>query len=31
MTPVTQLLQAVQRGEPHAAAELLPLVYAELR
>jgi RNA polymerase sigma factor (TIGR02999 family) len=31
VTPVTQLLEAAQRGEPHAAAELLPLVYAELR
>ncbi len=31
MTPVTQLLEAARRGEPHAAAELLPLVYAELR
>ena len=31
MTPVTQLLEAARRGEPHAAAELLPLVYAKLR
>jgi RNA polymerase sigma factor (TIGR02999 family) len=31
MTPVTQLLEAAHRGEPHAAADLLPLVYAELR
>jgi RNA polymerase sigma factor (TIGR02999 family) len=31
MTLVTQLLEAVHRGEPHAAAELLPLVYTELR
>jgi hypothetical protein len=31
MTPVTQHLEAACRGEPHAAAELLPLVYAELR
>jgi len=28
---VTQLLQAAARGEPHAARELLPLVYAQLR
>ena len=27
----TQLLQAIQRGDPAAAAELLPLVYDELR
>lgn len=31
MTPVTQLLEAAHRGEPNAAGELLPLVYAELR
>ncbi len=31
MTPVTRLLEAVSRGEQHAAAELLPLVYTELR
>ncbi len=31
MTPVTQLLEAVRNGDPRAAAELLPLVYAELR
>ena len=31
MTPVTQLLEAARAGDPHAAAELLPLVYAELR
>lgn len=31
MTPVTRLLEAAHRGEPQAAAELLPLVYAELR
>ena len=30
MTPVTQLLEAAQRGDPHAATELLPLVYREL-
>jgi RNA polymerase sigma factor (TIGR02999 family) len=28
---VTQILEAVERGEPHAADELLPLVYDELR
>ena len=31
MTPVTQLLEAAQRGDRLAAAELLPLVYGELR
>lgn len=31
MTPVTQLLEAANRGDPQAAAGLLPLVYAELR
>jgi RNA polymerase sigma factor (TIGR02999 family) len=31
MTPVTQLLDAARNGDPHAAAELLPLVYGELR
>jgi hypothetical protein len=29
VTPVTQLLQAAHHGDPRAAAELLPLVYAE--
>src|SRR4051794_15426720 len=28
---VTQILTAIARGDPHAAAELLPLVYDELR
>lgn len=28
---VTQILNAIERGDPNAAAELLPLVYAELR
>jgi RNA polymerase sigma factor (TIGR02999 family) len=28
---VTQLLNAIERGDPHAAEELLPLVYDELR
>lgn len=31
MTPVPQLLEAAQRGDRQAAAELLPLVYEELR
>jgi RNA polymerase sigma factor (TIGR02999 family) len=31
MTEATRILKAVERGEPHAAAELLPLVYDELR
>ena len=31
MSDVTRLLDAVERGEPQAAEELLPLVYQELR
>jgi len=31
MTEVTQLLNAMDQGDPHAAAQLLPLVYDELR
>ena len=31
MTDVTQLLDAAAAGDPHAAADLLPLVYSELR
>jgi RNA polymerase sigma factor (TIGR02999 family) len=31
VTPVTQLLEAANRGDRQAAAELLPLVYDELR
>src|SRR5262249_5082810 len=31
MTEVSQLLNAVDRGDPQAAAALLPLVYDELR
>jgi RNA polymerase sigma factor (TIGR02999 family) len=31
MSEVTQILEAIQRGNPKAADELLPLVYAELR
>jgi RNA polymerase sigma factor (TIGR02999 family) len=31
MNEVSQLMSAVDRGDPHAAAHLLPLVYDELR
>jgi len=31
MNDVTQILSAVERGDPHAAEQLLPLVYDELR
>jgi RNA polymerase sigma factor (TIGR02999 family) len=31
MRDITCILSAAQRGDPHAAEELLPLVYAELR
>jgi RNA polymerase sigma factor (TIGR02999 family) len=31
MTDLTQILSAVEQGEPHAAERLLPLVYDELR
>jgi len=31
VSDVTQILAAAQAGDPHAAADLLPLVYAELR
>jgi RNA polymerase sigma factor (TIGR02999 family) len=31
MTGITQVLASIERGEPHAADELLPLVYDELR
>ena len=31
MADVTQILSAIDRGDPRAAAELLPLVYDELR
>src|SRR6478609_11395836 len=31
MADVTQLLQAIQQGEPQAAEALLPIVYDELR
>src|SRR5690349_20958937 len=31
MTDVTRILSAIERGEPRAAEQLLPLVYDELR
>lgn len=31
MSEVTEILNAIGRGEPHAADQLLPLVYDELR
>jgi len=31
MSEVTRILSAIEQGEPHAAEELLPLVYGELR
>jgi RNA polymerase sigma factor (TIGR02999 family) len=31
MSEVTQVLDAIEKGDPHAAAQLLPLVYDELR
>ena len=31
MSEVTRLLSALEHGQPHAAEELLPLVYDELR
>jgi RNA polymerase sigma factor (TIGR02999 family) len=31
MTNVTQILSAIEQGDPHAAEQLLPLVYEELR
>jgi RNA polymerase sigma factor (TIGR02999 family) len=31
MTDVTRILSAVERGDPHAADQLLPLIYDELR
>jgi RNA polymerase sigma factor (TIGR02999 family) len=31
MTEVTRILSAIERGDPHAAEQLLPLVYDELR
>src|SRR5688572_23901254 len=31
MNEITQMLGAIDRGDPHAAEQLLPLVYDELR
>ncbi len=31
MTEVTRILSAIEQGDPHAAGQLLPLVYEELR
>jgi RNA polymerase sigma factor (TIGR02999 family) len=31
MSDVTRILAAIEQGDPHAAEQLLPLVYAELR
>jgi hypothetical protein len=31
MTDVTEILNAIEQGDPHAADRLLPLVYDELR
>jgi RNA polymerase sigma factor (TIGR02999 family) len=31
MSEVTQILSAIEQGDPHAAEQLLPLVYEELR
>src|SRR5260370_32642998 len=31
MSEVTQILSAIEQGDPHAAEQLLPLVYDELR
>ena len=31
MTDVTRILSAIEQGDPDAAAQLLPLVYDELR
>src|SRR5688572_6252986 len=31
MSEVTRILSAINQGDPHAAAQLLPLVYEELR
>src|SRR5438270_6862060 len=31
MTEVTRILSAIEQGDPHAAQQLLPLVYEELR
>src|SRR6267143_2711210 len=31
MTEVTRILSAIEQGDPHAAEQLLPIVYEELR
>jgi hypothetical protein len=31
MTDVTRIMSAIEKGDPHAAEQLLPLVYDELR
>ena len=31
MNEITQILSGIEAGDPHAAAQLLPLVYEELR
>jgi hypothetical protein len=31
MTDVTRILSAIDKGDPHAAEQLMPLVYDELR
>ena len=31
MTDVTRILSAIEQGDPHAAEQLMPLVYDELR
>jgi hypothetical protein len=31
MSDVTRILSAMEQGDPHATAQLLPLVYDELR
>lgn len=31
MSDATRILQAIEQGDPHAAKQLLPLVYEELR
>jgi hypothetical protein len=31
MSEVTQILSAIEQGDPHASAQLVPLVYDELR
>jgi ECF sigma factor len=31
MSEVTHILSAIEQGDPHAAEQLLPLIYEELR